>query len=217
MVGILLSFLFGVLHGAWFNARQRTRTLRRIEKLLLPSLYVFLFFIGVSVGCNHEPRQNLGRVATGGDRQTWQQLRRMRPGVCLIPVLIALGTLVSTALASRLLPGISAAEAMGVGAGLGCYSLSSIMLTQLASPTIGLTALVTNLFREVFSLGFAPLLVRLFGPLGLIAAGASSSASVVLPSVYLLTGRQFVFVAVVTGVVLEFAVPTLIYGLCRFF
>jgi uncharacterized membrane protein YbjE (DUF340 family) len=152
-------------------------------------------------------------IGLGADRRLHRIMRNMRPSLCLVPLCVVLGTLAGTALVAPWLVGISKLEAMGVGSGLSYYSLSSMMMTKYAGPMIGTVTLLANLVREIVSIGLSPLIVRLFGPFALIASGASSSCSVVLPMVDSFGGRDFVVVAIVSGLVLELAAPLLILGL----
>lgn len=149
-------------------------------------------------------------VGMGGDRRLHRLVRNMRPSLMLVPLLVATGTLAGTAVCSTLVNDVSPSQAMGVGAGLCYYSLASVMISNLATPMLGALALLVNLFRELLSIGCGPLIVRFFGPFGLIASGASSSCSVVLPMVSSFAGRDFVVVAVVSGLILELAAPLLI-------
>jgi len=75
---------------------------------------------------------------------------------------------------------------------------------------LGVTALLVNLIREVVTIGFAPIIVRFFGPFGLLAVGATTTATSSLASVSICAGRIYVFLAVINGLVLTVAVPFLI-------
>ncbi len=148
-------------------------------------------------------------VAMGADPSILRSVRTARPAIFVVPVLVVIGTLMGTALIALLLPSVSPSQAMGVGAGLGCYTLSSALMTEAFGPALGVLALLVNLVREVVSIGLAPLIVRLFGPFGLLAVGAASTGSVLLPSISLCAGKDFVFLAVINGMVLMLAVPLL--------
>ncbi len=163
-------------------------------------LYLLLFWIGVSLGA---------------DRNLVRLLRAIHYKIIIVPVGVALGTLAGAAAASWLLTGVSYIESMAVGAGFGWYSLSALFITQLHSETLGITALLSNVIREIFTLALAPLLASRFGPLAIIAAGGATSMDTTLPVVLKYSGKEFLLMSIFSGFALSLLVPVIINFLLK--
>ena len=120
-------------------------------------LYILMFLVGISVGSNPDLKKIVKSVS---------------PKILLLPLVTVLGTLAFSALAGILIAGYGLADSLAIGSGLGYYSLSSVLIGQLKEASagaqlaaeLGTVALLTNIFREMFTLVGAPLLCRWFGP-----------------------------------------------------
>jgi uncharacterized membrane protein YbjE (DUF340 family) len=163
--------------------------------LTLYALYLLLFLVGITVG---------------GSSATWHILRRINWKIALVPVSICGGTFLGTALFSLLTPTLSLVESLAVGAGFGYYSLSSVMISQAHSETLGVVALLANLIREMATLLMAPLLVRYVGRLAPIAAAGATALDTTLPIITQTSGKEYGVVAVFSGMVLTILVPLFI-------
>lgn len=181
------------------------------------ALYLLLFFVGLSVG---------------SDSRFSEIIRTMRPKLLLIPLATIVGTLSFSALAAWLIGlsgmaacvtgGLSVPDGLAVGSGFTYYSLSSVLITQLKAPLVGAAAaawlgtvaLLTNLFKEIAVLVVAPLMTRLAGPFAPICVGGAASMDVLLPSITSASGRQWAFVAVLHGAVIDFCVPFFVSFFC---
>lgn len=181
------------------------------------ALYLLLFFVGLSVG---------------SDSRFSEIIRTMRPKLLLIPLATIVGTLSFSALAAWLIGlsgmaacvtgGLSVPDGLAVGSGFTYYSLSSVLITQLKAPLVGAAAaawlgtvaLLTNVFKEIAVLVGAPLMTRLAGPFAPICVGGAASMDVLLPSITSASGRQWAFVAVLHGAVIDFCVPFFVSFFC---
>ena len=111
-------------------------------------------------------------MSLGFDSRAWRILRDLKGWVVLVPLMIIVGTFLGGVAAWAMLD-MSFRDVMAVAAGFGYYSLSSMLINQLADVSLGSMALISNMVRELVTLLFAPLLARVFGGLGpLSAAGA---------------------------------------------
>jgi uncharacterized membrane protein YbjE (DUF340 family) len=166
------------------------------------ALYILMFLVGISIGA---------------DRSSWIVLRTMKIKIFLIPAGIIFGTLAGTAIVSLFLPGLKLKEVMAVGSGFGYYSLSSLFITRLSSEALGVTALLSNIFREIVTLVATPLLVQNFGKLAGIASGGATSMDTTLPVITRYSGKEWSIVSVFSGVVLTLLVPFLVTFILKFF
>lgn len=185
------------------------------------ALYLLLFFVGLSVG---------------SDSRFSEIIRTVRPKLLLIPLATIVGTLSFSALAAWLIGlsgmaadmpggvdgGLTVPDGLAVGSGFTYYSLSSVLITQLKAPLVGAAAaawlgtvaLLTNVFKEIAVLVGAPLMARLAGPFAPICVGGAASMDVLLPSITSASGRQWAFVAVLHGAVIDFCVPFFVSFFC---
>jgi uncharacterized membrane protein YbjE (DUF340 family) len=154
-------------------------------------------------------------IGIGSDPRLKEILRSLSPRLLLLPCATIVGTMVASAAVSLLISRWSVAGVMAAGSGMGYYSLSSILITQLKEPTVGAVvaaelgtvALVANILREMLTLTLAPLMVRWFSPVAPICSGGATTMDVTLPVITQYAGREWVFVAIVHGVVVDFSVP----------
>lgn len=148
--------------------------------------------------------------------------RTMRPKHLLIPAATVIGTLSFSAAIGLIIGRWSMADCMAVGSGMGYYSLSSILIVQLKTPSMGVQlatelgtiALLANIFRELFALMGAPLLNRYFGKLAPISAAGVTSVDVALPTIMRTSGNEMVPIAIFHGLLIDVSVPFFISIAC---
>lgn len=175
--------------------------------LSLYVLYILMFLVGVSIGC---------------DNKLKEILRQVQPRLLLVPLATWIGTLTFTALASFLLPKWNLWECMAVGSGFAYYSLSSILITQMKEASLGLIlatelgtiALISNILREIFTLIGAPFLKKWFGPLAPICAGGATTMDTTLPIITQVCGKDMVFISILHAILVDFSVPFLVSFFC---
>ncbi len=188
-------FVAGVLLGRFFEVSE----LFTEGKVALYVLYVLMFLVGVSIG---------------RDRGILKALRQQNLKIVLVPLATISGTFLGTALISGVMQGRSLTDCLAVGAGFGYYSLSSVFITQYKGAELGTIALVSNVLRELTALLAAPWLVRYFGRLAPIAVGGATSMDTTLPVITRYSGKEFVVVAMVHGMTVDFCVPFLVTFFC---
>ena len=159
------------------------------------ALYLLMFLAGSSIGSDHK---------------SWKVLATHNYQIIWVPVTIIIGTLTGSALVALILPSLSLRETLAVGAGFGYYSLSSVFITQLHSHSLGVVALLSNIFREVATLLITPFLVHHFGKLAGIASGGATAMDTTLPVISRFSGKEYAIVAVFSGIILTILVPFLV-------
>jgi len=165
------------------------------------ALYMLMFLAGVGIGA---------------DRGSWQVIRTINIKILLVPAGIILGTFIGVTVCSLLLPSLELREVLAVGAGFGYYSLSGILISGMHSEALGVVALLSNIFREVFTLLFTPLLVRHFGKLAGIAAGGATSMDTTLTVISKYSGRDYAIISLFSGIVLTILVPVFVTFILTF-
>lgn len=164
-------------------------------------LYLLMFVVGISIG---------------GDKESLNILKQINWKIILVPLSVIVGSLLGTALYAQLSSQLTTKEAMAVGAGFGYYSLSSVLISEMYNKTLGTTALVANIIRELFTLLFSPFLVYVFGKLAPIASGGATSMDSTLPVITKYSGKDYVVISIFNGIVLTIIVPFLVSFIISF-
>ena len=157
-------------------------------------LYTLMFFVGISVGLH---------------RGLWKRLRQYDLRVLLIPAGIVAGSLLG-GMACSLLTDLTLREAAAVGSGMGWYSLSGVMLTEMGGARIGSIAFLSNLMREIFAFFCIPLVSRRLNYYTCIAPAGATSEDTTLPMMIRYTNEETVVLSVLNGILCSAMVPVLI-------
>jgi uncharacterized membrane protein YbjE (DUF340 family) len=188
---ILFFFVAGILFGVFsvfpdsFSGEDMTTYV----------LYFLLVLVGIGVGAN---------------RNTLQMLKSVNFKILLIPLSVIIGTFLGTGLYSLLDPNMTLRECWAVGSGFGYYSLSSVIIKEMAGESLGVIALLSNIIREIFTLVFAPLIARIFGKLAPISSGGATAMDTTLPIITRYSGTEYVAFSVFSGLVLTLLVPLIV-------
>lgn len=183
VVGLVLSF-YQLLPSYFLNGNLSTYV-----------LYILMFIVGVGIG---------------SDKEILKTLRRINFKIMLVPVIVIVGSIGGAALFALTVNDLTLKETMAVGAGFGYYSLSSILINEMHSETLGTIALVANVIREVLTLLLAPAMVWAFGKLAPVASGGATAMDTTLPIIIRVSGNEYGLMAIFSGMVLTVLVPFLV-------
>jgi uncharacterized membrane protein YbjE (DUF340 family) len=159
------------------------------------ALYLLMFLVGISIGA---------------DDRALEALKSHGLKLFLVPLATIIGTFAGVAAIHLATTNLLFGESMAVGAGFGYYSLSSIIIGELHSEALGVTALLANVMREIITLLLAPFFVIWFGKLSPISAGGATSMDTTLPIITRASGNEFAIVSLFHGIVLTILVPLLV-------
>jgi len=159
------------------------------------ALYLLMFLVGISIGA---------------DDRALEALKSHGLKLFLVPLATIIGTFAGVAAIHLATTNLLFGESMAVGAGFGYYSLSSIIIGELHSEALGVTALLANVMREIITLLLAPFFVLWFGKLSPISAGGATSMDTTLPIITRASGNEFAIVSLFHGMVLTILVPLLV-------
>jgi uncharacterized membrane protein YbjE (DUF340 family) len=193
---VLICLVTGIVSGA---ASLLPRIVLDLD-LIGYALYILLFLVGVGIGCNTE---------------VWRIAWTLNVRVLLVPLSTVVGTLLGAGLVSACVPGLGLRESLAVGSGFGYYSLSSVLIAEIAGRSLGVLALLANILREIITLLTAPLLASRFGRLAPIVSGGATSMDTTLPIISRSVGPEYAMVSVLSGVILTLLAPILITALLR--
>ncbi|HAI20345.1 MAG TPA: hypothetical protein DCM14_00320 [Clostridiales bacterium UBA8153] len=148
----------------------------------------------------------------GSDRAVLRQAWQDRGKLLVLPVVVALASLVGAALAGWI-AGFPWRESMAAGAGFGWYSLSGVMVGREFGSQAGALAFLANLMREMSVFIFAPYLARRVGGGGLVGAAGATAMDSTMPAIIRAAGRQVALAGLVSGAILSLLVPVTIWML----
>lgn len=157
-------------------------------------LIVLMFLVGISVG---------------GNKQVFKNLKEYHWKIFMLPFGTITATLAGGWLCAVLLK-LSVRDGLAVASGLGWYSLSGVMLTELAGPQLGTLAFLSNLMREILSFLLIPFIVKHLNTYAAIAPAGATSEDTTLPMLIRYTDEKTVMLSVFHGILCSAAVPILI-------
>ena len=171
-------------------------------------LYVLMVLLGINLGGNRDPKQFAASL---------------KPQTLLVPLATVTGTFIFSAMAAFILSRWSVYDCMAVGSGFAYYSVSSILITEMKSASLGVQiatelgtiALLSNIFREMTALVCAPLFRRYFGYLAPISAAGIGSADISLQAIARYSGPDAIPIAIIHGLLIEVSVPFFVSFFCQ--
>lgn len=188
---ILAFFATGVVLG---YLRQTTQD-GASSNFSTYTLYLLMFCVGVGIGA---------------DQRAMNALKNFNLNILLVPLTTVVGTLSGVAFTYTFVDGLKLTEILAIGSGFGYYSLSSIIITELSSPEIGVIALLANVIREIITLLFAPVFSKYFGKLAPIVSGGATSMDTTLPIISIASGKEYAVISLFHGIVLTILVPFIV-------
>ena len=154
---------------------------------------MLLFFVGIGIVLN---------------RAVFSRVRRIGFKIFLIPAMMIIGS-ISGAMIAGIFLHIPYNEAGAIGAGLGWYSLSSILLASYSNELATL-AFVSNVVREVIGFMIIPIVASKIGFFAAIAPAGAAAMDTGLPIIAKATDSETTILAFISGAVCTLFVPILV-------
>lgn len=192
----IISLILGIVCGQWVFNPEIVVLCSQIADI---ALYLLMFAVGISVGMNKE---------------AFKKIKQYHIKIFIIPI----GTIIASCIAGILgavLLGEPLREGACIASGLGWYSLSGVLLTDLISANVGAVAFLSNLLREIFSFFSIPFIAKHFNYYTAIAPAGATSEDTTLPMMMKYTSEDAVMISVFNGVLCSAAVPILIKFFCQ--
>lgn len=188
---IIISLLVGIFTGYFFMSPEIAAVCGDISNI---ALFLLLFFVGISIGANKEALKSIRYIGFK---------------VLLIPLGTIVGSLFAGFVCSFLL-NMSLQDSLGIGMGLGWYSLSGGLLTDLANSNIGTISFLSNIVRELLAVILLPMLAKYTNEYTTLAPAGVNSQDMVIPMYVKCVGQDKVVLALFNGICCSFAVPLVI-------
>ena len=188
---ILIFFLMGCLIGYFYTIGFD------IHEMSVKVLYVLMLLLGMNLGGNQDLK---GFVAQFNFK------------MLLVPIATVSGTFLFSAIAGFILSQWSVFDCMAVGSGFAYYSISSVLITQLKTPSMGLQvatelgtiALLANIFIRKY-----------FGRLAPISAAGIGSSDILLAAITKYSGKDAIPLAILHGILINLSVPFFVSLFCN--
>lgn len=193
----LAIFALGLLIGGLHLFRDVVL----LENVINYILYAMMIVVGISIGSDPHLSGHF----------KWRNLHLL-----LVPFSVILGTALGMCLYHLFFKFPDILNLFAIGCGMGYYSLSSILITKVSGNTIGMIALLANIFRELTTFVIAPFLAKYIDKMGPVASAGATSSDTTLPVIMKYSGKDYVLISVLNGIVITLLVPVmiaLIYGL----
>ena len=187
---IILSLIIGIVYGQFFLEPEYAVNFSYLSDI---ALVVLMFSVGISVGAN---------------KQVFHKIKEHHIKILIIPIGIILGSVAGGFLCSILMD-MPLNVSVAITSGLGWYSLSGVLVTDLAGADLGTIAFLANLFREILSFMLIPLVAKYCNHYTAIAPAAATSEDTTLPVLIKYTSEEVVIMAVINGVICSMMVPVL--------
>jgi uncharacterized membrane protein YbjE (DUF340 family) len=166
-----------------------------IDMLMEWALYILMTIVG---------------LAFGSDPRLKEMVISFRPGQLLLPLATIAGTIAGVLVLHLFVGKLSLADSLAIGSGFGYYSLSSILINNYSGEVAGTIALLANVSREILTLLLIPALVKYFGNYAPICSAGATSMDTTLPLIVRFTGKEFLVISMVHGIILTLLVPFII-------
>lgn len=172
-----------------------------LDKVLVWALNFMMVVGGIEIGSN---KDLMKRILTPQNMAF----------AILIPLLIIVGTF-GGAWLSSFFTGLSLYDSFLIAAGLGWYSLSSVVIATMYSTEMGTISFLSNMLREASSFILIPLFAR-FNKILCLAPGAAGTMDSLLPITIKYTGMHIGMYAFISGVILSLIIPLLLSFLLEY-
>ena len=202
--GIVIVFF---IIGIFFGLSDTIKTDAIGNNTVMIALYCLIFQVGINLGY---------------DTTLKNAIKGMKPKVLLVPLATVVGTLSLSAVAGLFLSKWSVADCLAASSGFAYYSLSSVLIAEYASASLGeylaaelgTIALLVNIIRELSCLLFTPFYTRIFGKIAPICVAGVTSVDVCLPVILKSCGKEYMPIAIINGVIVDFSVPFFVSFFC---
>ena len=187
IAALLLGGVAGYLNANWSSI---VISVWVSDYLLNASLMLLLFVMG---------------VAFAMDKDSFSKIRRTGLKILIVPLAIALGTILG-GVASALILGINLVATAAVSAGYGWYTLTGPLVGQIFGAKWGALGFAANFLRELFTILTVSFMVRVdkYAP---TASGGATAMDTTLPIIVRYCGSDALITAFSSGFILSVIAP----------
>lgn len=187
----IIALILGIICGLFVFNGEVVDIFQNISNI---TLYILMLSVGIAVG---------------GNKLILKKMREYNLTVLFIPFGIIVGSIIGGFVSAFILK-MSFADTVSISCGLGWYSLSGILLSDLAGAEIGTISFLSNLFREMISFMIIPVIAKITNEYTVIAPAGATSEDTTLPIIMKYTREDVVIISVINGMLCSALVPFII-------
>ena len=187
----LICLVLGVLAGRFVLSPELVGMMGTVSQV---ALNVLILSVGIDIGFN---------------KAIFQKIKEYNLKILLIPIGVIVGSLVGGIIAGFAV-GLKPFESGAVAAGFGWYSLSAVILSDIATAELGTMAFLSNIIREVLSILCIPLFIKYLNKYTSVAAAGATAMDTLLPVITKFTDEEVAVISVMSGVILTGVVPIIV-------
>jgi len=186
MIALIAAVFGGVICGRFINFEFP-------NEMITGLLMLLVFVVGIEIG---------------SEEGILLKLKTNISTILIQSFLVIAGTLIFAGITS-LFTDFSFKESIGASAGMGWYSLSGVMISEIYSPFLGAVSFTSNIIRELLAIIIIPLFSK-FSPLAAISSAGATSMDTLLGLISKSNDKETVLIAFGQGVLLSIVVPLLV-------
>jgi len=190
MILSIIALAIGIVFGRFFTYGYIGQS---IGPVITALICVVVLCAGFSIGSN---------------KTIVCKLKQYKAKVLLVPAGALIGSIAGGLIAGAVL-GMRPGESMSISVGMGFYSLSAGILTDLGAPQLASLSFLVNSMREMIALVSIPFISKYVHYLSSVAAGGATSMDTTLPVISRSTNDETVVMALLSGTILTILVPIL--------
>lgn len=187
----LISLFLGIFCGLLLFNEQ---TIVLFDNLSFFMLILVVFTVGIDIGNN---------------KTVFKRLKKYNIKILLIPLATILGS-ISSAIILGMFLNMDFSVSGAIGSGLGFYSLAPSIIKDSFGETAATISFLSNIFREVLSIIFIPLISKYLGGYSALSSSGACSMDTTLPIILKYNNEQVAFISVIHGIICTIAVPILV-------
>jgi len=188
---VFASVILGIFAGIYIIPES---IILRIDSISTLMLGLLIFSVGIDIG---------------GNKSAFSDIKSK--GIMVISLVISavIGSAVGGIIMS-LIYSFSLNTSLSITAGYGWYSLSGLLLKDLAGAEVGAIAFLTNVFREILAFALIPILATKKNHFVTILPSGATAMDTTLPLLSRSTDPEMTIVAFLSGVTLTSLVPIMV-------
>ncbi len=191
IIAAIISLIVGVLCGHFVFSSDVVSFFGELSNY---ALMILMFSVGISVGEN---------------KLLFRKMREYNVKIIILPIGIVVGSLLGGLVCGLILQ-VPLRESLCIASGMGWYSLSGVLLTELSGAEIGTIAFLSNVIREILAFMLIPLLAKHLNGYTAIAPAGATSSDTSLSILMKYTNEEVAMMAVINGVICTSIIPILI-------
>lgn len=184
----IISLIAGIICGQWLFPNKIVQLFTQISDYIL---YILVFSVGIGVGSN---------------KLVLKKMKQYNLNILTIPAGIVGGSILGGIISGTILK-IPLNQSVAISSGMGWYSLTGVLITDLAGAEAGTLAFFSNLMRELISYILIPIVTKYLNGYTAIASSGATSMDTSLPIIAKYTNSEIVVISIISGIICSFLVP----------